>query len=211
MQSSCRRSGARHGALNKLFRTDKTKNGHTSDASSISSSVQHAMPKPVVGDLSELTGDFAKLVIEHEPLQAPSGVGYPQMKAVLQGFTNLADGAFGVPGLKSAFKMVLQIVQTAEMAKNNREMCFDIAQHTYELLNLMKEVNHPNDQNLQDISDALTKELDSVYVAINTLITRNWLKHAFHASEEKDAINKCEKFLDWSLLGTEKLREKVAA
>ncbi|KAF8638138.1 hypothetical protein AX17_002411 [Amanita inopinata Kibby_2008] len=199
MQSSSPDSSTRRDILNKLFRMDKTKKGHALPGSSATSSSQHSAAVTVVPNISHLTRDFATLAVKHEPAQAPSGVGFPQMKAVLQGFASLADGASHVPGLKTVFQLGLQIIQTAEMAKSNKQMCYDVAQHAYELLNLMKDVDHPNDPNLQDISNALTNELNSVYVAINILATRNWLGHAFHANEDKDAINKCEKFLDWSL------------
>ncbi|KAF8638221.1 hypothetical protein AX17_002370 [Amanita inopinata Kibby_2008] len=157
------------------------------------------LPQPTDVDVSQLAGGFAKLAGKHVPPQAPSGVGYPQMKAFLQGFANLADGAFSIPGLKSTFLIALQIVQTAEAAKDNEQMCYNVSYHIYEMLKVVKDMSLPNDSDLQDICHSLTQELHSVYPAIKTLSSRHWLGHLFHANEDRSAINDCEKFLNWSI------------
>ncbi|KAF8629770.1 hypothetical protein AX17_005576 [Amanita inopinata Kibby_2008] len=54
--------------------------------------------------MEQLAGDFAKLEMKHEPLQSPSGVGYPQMKAVLQGIAQVANGASLLPDWVSPCK-----------------------------------------------------------------------------------------------------------
>ncbi|KAF8632745.1 hypothetical protein AX17_004766 [Amanita inopinata Kibby_2008] len=137
--------------------------------------------------------------MKYEPSQTPSRVGYAQMKAVLQGLAVVADGASPAPGLGSAFQIGLQIVQKAEAAEKNKQICSDVAQHAYELLKAVNDMNLQNDTSLQEISNSLTQELKLVYDAISTFETRNTLGQVIHASGDKDAIHRCEKFLDKSL------------
>ncbi|KAF8638920.1 hypothetical protein AX17_001833 [Amanita inopinata Kibby_2008] len=202
MQSSSSNPNARRGFLNKFFPTDRTQKPPAPSASSLIGLKQDhtdSSSEPTVAEISQLAGDFAKLATTHEPLQSPSGVGYTHMRAVLQGIATVADGASPAPGLGTAFQIGLRIVQKAEMAKSNKQMCFDVAQRAYELLKAVNDMNIQSDTSLQDISNSLTQKLNSVYVAISTLATRNLLGHVLYASEDKNAILKCKEFLNWSL------------
>ncbi|KAF8623146.1 hypothetical protein AX17_007535, partial [Amanita inopinata Kibby_2008] len=161
MESSSSNPSARRSIFGKLLRTDKRKEARASDASGVSGSSQIADPTDpsqtaIASGASQLVTDFAKLADNCVPLQAPSGIGYSQMKTVLQGLVSLADGAFHVPGLKAAFQLGLQIVQTAEMAKDNKQTCFNVAHNAYELLRVVNDMSIPDDPNIQDITNSLT-------------------------------------------------------
>ncbi|KAF8638921.1 hypothetical protein AX17_001834, partial [Amanita inopinata Kibby_2008] len=159
MQSSSNNPSTRRGFLNKLFPGDKTKKSPAPNASSVTSPEQDnidSSSKPTASEISQLTGDFAKLATKHEPLQPPSGIGYSHMKTVLQSIASVVDGASPAPGLGSAFQIGLQLVQKAEMAKNNKQMCFDVAQRAYELLKVVNDMSIQNDTSLQDVSSSLT-------------------------------------------------------
>ncbi|KAF8624936.1 hypothetical protein AX17_006962 [Amanita inopinata Kibby_2008] len=122
MQSSPSKPNARRSVLDKFFRVDKSKKAHAlTHQSGVGDSGQAdpTVPSPVAtnADIPQLVGDFMNLMKRHEPLEIPSGsrqVGFPEMKAILQGFASLPDGPSGVPSLGSALQIGLKIVQTAE-------------------------------------------------------------------------------------------------
>ncbi|KAF8638761.1 hypothetical protein AX17_001977 [Amanita inopinata Kibby_2008] len=200
MQSSSSGSRSRNNVFGKLFQGKLKKSPQAGGTSSPTPTSPTPSPsRPVSTDISHLVGDFEALAGKAEARQAASGVGYPQMKAFLQSAGNLTEGGAGTPGLLAALHVGLRVVQTAEMARDNKQMCFNVAQHAYQLLKIVNDMSLPNDPHLQDISGSLTQKLQSVHIALKDMSSRHWLGNLAHANEDRNAINECEKFINWSV------------
>ncbi|PFH50946.1 hypothetical protein AMATHDRAFT_47464 [Amanita thiersii Skay4041] len=189
--------------LKNLFRSSRIK--HTSSDSLVAARVYSSMKNiPVTSPVPDANGNdvaegFGALAAHHSPIQAPSGIGFDQMKFGLDIVSSLGEGPINVPGLKAICQLALQIIKRAETADDNNQLCYDVAYHAYQLFQLFNNPDLLKNESIQSVYQSMANELKDVEQAIRIIASRKTPGQLWHAEDDKGGISRCTRFLDWTV------------
>jgi len=129
--------------------------------------------------------------------------GLEQAKLILSFVASLGDGAVAVPGLKAVAKMVIQVIEIAQIVQSNKADSLIIAERAGQLMEAMIETLRDKSEAtvdpllLRDL-DRFRRDLEGILQVLEALTKPNLAEKVFKHKGHSEELLQCKETLDHS-------------